>query len=152
MALKKTDLLLLLTELQDNNIDVSSQINLLMKSPNIPLEVIKFINENREMEITKFYEHIRRSYNEKKSKLYINIVKEIDDPQEVLTTLSSLLNQILLWSKKVDNKQLFLDNSRAREITLVLNNYFKTYDITQAITLIKLIKSDIKCLESVTRE
>lgn len=152
MALKKTDLLLLLTELQDNNIDVSSQINLLMKSSNIPLEVIKFINDNREMEITKFYEHIRKSYNDKKSKLYINIVKEIDDPQEVLTTLSSLLNQILLWSKKVDNKQLFLDNSRAREITLVLNNYFKTYDITQAITLIKLIKSDIKCLESVIRE
>lgn len=152
MALKKTDLLLLLTELQDNNIDVGAQINLLMKSSNIPLEVIKFINDNREMEITKFYEHIRKSYNDKKSKLYINIVKEIDDPQEVLTTLSSLLNQILLWSKKVDNKQLFLDNSRAREITLVLNNYFKTYDITQAITLIKLIKSDIKCLESVTRE
>lgn len=152
MALKKTDLLLLLTELQDSGTDVNNQINLLMKSPTVPLEVIKFINDNREMEITRFYEHIRKSYNDKKSKLYINIVKEIDDPQEVLTTLSSLLNQILLWNKRVENKQLFLDNSRAKEITLVLNNYFRNYDITQALTLIRLIKSDIKCLESVTRE
>lgn len=152
MALKKTDLLLLLTELQDSGVDVNSQISTLMKSPTIPLEVVKFINDNREMEITRFYEHIRRSYNDKKSKLYINIVKEIDDPQEVLTTLSSLLNQILLWNKRVENKQLFLDNSRAKEITLVLNNYFRNYDITQALTLIKLIKSDIKCLESTTRE
>lgn len=152
MALRKTDLLLLLTELQDEGVQVSDQIKLLMRSNNIPSEVITFINNHRELEITKFYEHIRRTYNDKKSKLYINIMKEIDDPQEILTTLSSLLNQILLWNRRVDNKRLFLDNARAKEITLVLNNYFKTYDITQAQTLITLIKSDIKCLENATRE
>lgn len=152
MALKKTDLLLLLTELQDSGIDVSVQIRSLMKSPTIPLDVIKFINDNRELEITKFYEHIRKTYNEKKSKLYINIMREVEEPQEALTTLSAMLNQIMLWNKNVENKQLFLDNSRAKEITLVLNNYLKTYDITQALTLIRLIKSDIKCLESATRE
>lgn len=152
MALKKTDLLLLLTELQDAGVDVAVQIKNLMKSPTIPLDIIKFINDNRELEITKFYEHIRKAYNEKKSKLYINIMKEVEEPQEVLTTLSAMLNQIMLWNKGVENKQLFLDNSRAKEITLVLNNYLKTYDITQALTLIRLIKSDIKCLESAIRE
>lgn len=152
MALKKTDLLLLLTELQDSGLDVSSHISTLMKSSSIPLETIRFINDHRELEITKFYEHIRRSYNDKRSKLYINIMKEIEEPQDVLTTLSALLNQILLWSRGVDDKRLFLDNSRAKEITLVLSNYFKTYDITQALTLIRLIKSDIKCLESATRD
>lgn len=96
MALKKTDLLLLLTELQDSGLDVSSHISTLMKSSSIPLETIRFINDHRELEITKFYEHIRRSYNDKRSKLYINIMKEIEEPQDVLTTLSALLNQILL--------------------------------------------------------
>ena len=96
-----------------------------------------------------FYEKTRKNYNDKKSDLYINIVKEIDDPQEVLTTLAALQLQVILYSKKVDNKKLFLDNMRALEITYVMNNYFKTYDITQAIKLLSMYKADIKALESI---
>ena len=150
MALKKSDLLLLLTEMQDQGIEVTSQIRQLVNSTSIPIDVLKFINERRLLEITRFYEHMRKNYNAKKSDLYINIVREVRDPQEVLTTLSALLTQILLWSRKLDDKQLFLEHSRAREISGVLTNYFKTYDLTQAMQLLKLIKADLVALEHVT--
>ena len=55
--------------------------------------------------------------------------------------------QILLYSKHVDNKKLFLESSRAEEITLVLNNYFKTYDITNALKLLRIYKADLVALE-----
>ena len=124
MALKKTDCILLLTELQDKGIDIKDNMNKLIQSPSLPLDVLKFINDNKQLDVCKFYEKIRKNYNDKKSDLYINIVKEIDDPQEVLTTLAALQLQVILYSKKVDNKKLFLDNMRALEITYVMNNYF----------------------------
>ena len=77
-------------------------------------------------------------------------MKEIEQPFEVLTTLSSLLTQILLYSKKLeDNRTLFLKHSRAEEISKVLTYYFRTYDITKAIELLKLIKADIKVLSMI---
>ena len=149
MALNKNDLLLLLTEMQEKGMDVKPQINTLVHSSTLPIEVLKFINKQKPLEIVNFYEHMRYNHNHKKSNLYGNIVKEIDEPQEVLSTLSALLTQIILWSKNVDDKTTFLNHSRASEISAVLLNYFKTYDITQALTLLKLVKADIKCLESI---
>ena len=150
MALKKTDCLLLLTELQENGYDVDDQIQKLLLSTTLPLDVIKFINDKRQFDVAAFYEKLRKSYNNRKSDLYINIVKEIDDTTKVLTTLSSLLTQILLYSentKKCDNKQLFLQHSRAKEISLALTKYFENYDITICLQLLRLIKADIKSLE-----
>ena len=46
---------------------------------------------------------------------------------------------------------MFLRHARCNEITQVLNNYFKTYDLTNCIKLLRLIKADLKCLESITR-
>lgn len=147
--IKKTDCVLLLTEMQEKGKNVSKHINKLMLSEDIPLEVLKFINENRQLDVLAFYEKLRSNYNKKKSNLYINIVKEIEEPQEILTTLSAMLTQILLFSKHLENKQMFLQHSRAHEITKVLDNYFKTYDITNALKLLRLIKADIKALESI---
>ena len=102
--ISKNDLLLILSEMSDNGINTTKEFTKVATSRDIPIEVIKFINDNREMEVNKFYSYIRKSYNNKKSKLYINIMKEIDDVQEVLTTLASLNLQILLFSKKIENK------------------------------------------------
>ena len=71
--LKKTDLILLLTDLQSNGIDVTKQLNQLINSSEIPLSVVKFINDNRPLEVTEFYTKLRQNYNHKKSNLYINI-------------------------------------------------------------------------------
>jgi hypothetical protein len=83
------------------------------------------------------------------NELYINIVKETEHPQDVLVTLSSLLTQILLFANNVEDRQMFLRHSRADEIAHVLTSYFKDFDLTKCIKLIKLFKADIKALESI---
>lgn len=145
----KNDCYLLLSELNENGLDTSKAIKDLMSSNSPSLEVIKFINDNRQLDLTLFYEKLRKSYNNKKSKLYINIVKETEFPQDVLITLSSLLTQILLFAKDVEDRQMFLRHSRADEISQVLTNYFRDYDLTKCVKLIKLFKIDIKALESI---
>lgn len=149
MAIKKTDCLLLLTELQENGIDVTEQINKLMTARELPVEVLKFINSHKSLDAVNFYERIRDNYNKKRSNLYINIVGGVKDPQEVLTTLAALNLQILLYSKHVENKSQFFSHLRATEIIKVLDNYYKTFDLTNCLNLLKLIKADLCVLENI---
>ena len=107
----KNDCLLLLADLQSKGIDTQEEFNRLLKSNTIPLDIIKFINDNRQLDLFTFYQTIRKSYNKKKSNLYINIVKEIDDTNEVLTTLSAMLAWVVRYSKTVSDKQMFLIKS-----------------------------------------
>lgn len=146
--IRKDDCIILLTEIQDEkNINVNKYITDLMTSSTITPEVIKFINTHRPLDIFNFYQKLRKSYNAKKSKLYINLVREdFDNPTDVLTTLASLALQILLFNEKLDNN-LFLKHSRFEEITRVLNNYSKTYDLRPCLKVLYLIKSDIKIFE-----
>lgn len=146
--LKSSDLLLLLTELDEKGVDTTPYITKVTTSPNIDLDTLKFINANRQLDVTKFYEKLRHSYNNKKSKLYINIVKDEINPKECLTTLASLNLQILLFSEAAENKEMFLSHSRAEEITRVLNHYYKTYDLIPCYKLLKLIRADLFALES----
>lgn len=147
--LTKNDCILLLTELQDKGINVDEQLNNLFKSSSIPLEVLKFINDNKQLDVVNFYELLRKNSNHKKSPLYKNIVKEIDDPQRVLTTLAALQLQILLYGEKIEDKINFYKFVRADELSKVLNNYFINYDITNCLNLLKFYKADIKSLESI---
>lgn len=145
-----TDCILLLSELEEQgNKEASELLKTVAVNNKVSLDVLKFINQSKPLDVLNFYEHIRKNYNKKKSTIYINIVKEIEKPDEVLTTLSSLLTQILLYSRKLEDKVTFLKHSRAEEISKVLVYYFKTYDITKAIELLKLIKADLKALESI---
>lgn len=145
----KNDCILLLTDLQNNGVDTTPQMRKLLSTPDINLEVIKFINDSRQLDVSRFYEHLRHNYNHKKSKLYINIVKEVENPADVLTTLSSMLTQILLYSNKCNDREMFLKHSRAEEISMVLTKYFKQYDLTACLQLLRLIKIDLKALESI---
>ena len=150
--LKKNDLILLLTQLQESGVDVTTQLKQVVVSSDVSklINVIKFINDNRQLDVTGFYEQLRKSYNNKRSSLYINLVREEPkDPTEVLITLSSLNLQILLYAKHLDNPQMFLAHSRAEEITRVLNNYYKTYDLKPVLLLRDLIRSDLKVFESI---
>ena len=92
----KNDCYLLLADLQNKGIDTTEPIRQLMMN-GVTMDVIKFINDNRQLDLTQFYENLRKNYNKKKSSLYINIVKEITDPNEVLTTLAAMNLQILLF-------------------------------------------------------
>lgn len=148
--ISKNDLVLLLTDLEERGIDIGDSIVRLMSSRTIPLDILSLINKNRPMDITNFYERLRKNYNDKRSNLYKNIMKEVDGTDEVLTTLSSLNLQILLYTKHVDNKNMFLKNARAEEIVSVLKKYYSTYDLSDAMKLMKLIKADIVVLETST--
>lgn len=146
----KTDLILLLTELQDTGVSVEKELINVMKNPTISLDILKFIEEKRPLDVGKFYSMLRKNYNSKKSKLYVNLVKdELKDPTEVLTTLASLNLQILLFADKLEDDRMFLNHARGEEITRVLNNYYKTYDLTPCLKLLKLVKADILAFEFV---
>ena len=147
--IKKNDLILLLTDMQDSGLDVSSYLYKTMSATDVPLDVLKYINDNRQLDVAKFYEGLRKSYNNKKSPLYHNIVKEEQTGDEVLTTLASLNLQLLLYSRKLDDPTMFFNHVRAEELTRVLNNYYKTYDLTACLKLLRLIKADMKCFENI---
>ena len=141
----KQDVLMLLTELEEEGIDCKEYISSLYSKDTNIINVLKFINDQKTLDLINFYEKLRKSYNHKSSKLYKNIVQcdenaEVD-PNQTLTTLSALLNQILQF--KVSDKPTFLKQSRADEILKTLEIYLKTYDIQPAYKLLTLIKADL---------
>lgn len=148
--ISRNDCLLLLADMSENGVDTTEVTKKLFVGNDVPIEVIKFINDHRQLDLSAFYEKLRKSYNNKKSNLYINLVKEdIEDPTKLLSTLASLQLQILLFSDKAADREMFLRHSRAREVALVLSNYFKTYDLTNCVKLLRLVKADLKALESI---
>lgn len=148
----KNDCLMLLAELSDSGIDTHEAVNKVVKNTSIDLEVLKFINSYKTFDVLDFYDKLRINYNNKRSKLYKCIVQvDEKEPKDIVVTLSSLLTQILLHSKTVTEKELFLKHSRAEEISRVLNNYFKTYDLTLCVSMLKLVKADLKALESLNK-
>jgi hypothetical protein len=147
----KNDCLTILVALEDKGININNPMKKLITSKEIPLEVLKFILENRGIEVANFYEMLRKKHNQKKSPLYHNIVKEITDTDEIITTLACLLVQINLYSKKLTmSKDIFLREVRAEEITRVLNNYYSTGQFDQCLALIKLLKTDLVVLEHIS--
>lgn len=149
----RDDCMSILIKLEDRGVDkasINKCMRQLMVSKEIPLEVLKFISVNRGIEVTNFYELLRSNHNKKKSPLYLNLVKEIEDKEEVLTTLSSMLTQIFLYSRKLDDANQFLRAVRAEEITQVLAAYCQTGNVESCIKLIKLIRSDILVLEYIS--
>ena len=147
----KNDCLTILVSLEDRGIDINSQMKKLLTAKEIPIDVLKFILTNRGIEVANFYEMLRKKHNQKKSPLYHNIVKEVSDPEEIITTLACLLVQITLYSKKLtSNRDIFQREVRAEEISRVLNNYYATGALDSCLALIKLLKSDLLVLEHIS--
>lgn len=145
----KRDCLLLLTEMESQGVDVKDMLKLAMKSTDLDADVLKFINDSRQIDASAFYEKIRRSYNNKRSVLYKNIVTcdEVDYEENVLTTLAALNLQILLFAQNAHDERLFLRSVRFEEINQALLNYSKTFDLVPCIQVLQVIKSDLKVFE-----
>ena len=126
---------------------VADNADMLKQVYSNPDGVLKYCKENDILEIFRFYDNCRKNYNKKRSKTYINIVKEVEEPQKVLTTLSSLITQILLFSETSANRDIFLKHSRLSEILGAIQLYTETDDLTSCIDLIREIKQDVKYLE-----
>lgn len=147
----KNDCLTILVALEDKGVNINKPMKKLITSREIPMEVLKFILDNRGIEVANFYEMLRKRHNQKKSPLYHNIVKDITDPEEIITTLACLLVQITLYSKKLNtNKEIFQREVRVEEITRVLNHYYATGELDQCMALIKLLKTDLIVLEHIS--
>lgn len=147
----KNDCLTLLVSLEDRGININPPMKKLATSREVPIDVLKFILDNRGVELANFYEMLRNKHNQKKSPLYHNIVKELTDPEDVITTLSCLLVQINLYSNKlVANKEIFQREARAEEITRVLNEYYSKGVLDNCVALMKLLKTDLVVLEHIS--
>ena len=91
---------------------------------------------------------LRKKHNQKKSPLYVNILKDIENEDQCITTLVCLLVQINLYSNKLEkDKDLFLKEIRAEELLKVLHEYYSTKDSSSCLNLLKLIKTDLLVLE-----
>lgn len=147
----KNDCLTILVALEDKGVNIDKPMKKLVTTKDIPMDVLKFILDNRGIEVANFYEMLRKKHNQKKSPLYHNIVKDIEDVDEIITTLACLLVQINLYSKKLPaNREIFQREVRAEEITRVLNNYYSTGEFDQCLALIKLLKADLLVLEHIS--
>lgn len=150
--LQKNDLVLLLTQLsEEGDKNADKYIRDVLVSPQISLDVLKYINEVRPLNVTAFYDGLRKSYNNKKSSLYKNIVRDSEDPNEIIAALHSFALQLFLYSKKLTetDKLVFYKHVRAEEITRVLNKFYKEYDIDSAFKLIRLLKADLVAFETI---
>ena len=151
----KNDCLLLLVELKDNfpdkKAEIDSYIKKLLISASPSVELIKFINDSKELNLRSFYEKLRKSYNQGNSKLYKNIVNETElEPKELLCCLGALQQQVLLYYKMLDDKS-FLNQARFDRITMCLLNYYKTGDIVPCQQLLNLFRIDLKFLEEISK-
>lgn len=149
--INKSDLMTVLVALEDKGVNINTPMRRLVTAKEIPIDVLKFILDNRGIEVANFYEMLRKKHNQKKSPLYHNIVKDIVDPDEVVTTLACLLVQITLYSRKLtSNKEIFQREVRAEEVSRVLNSYYATGTLDSCLALIKLLKSDLLVLEHIS--
>lgn len=146
----KSDCYYLLGDIKSRGVDISAQIEALAKSTDPSIDVIKFIHSNRPLDLVGFYNKIRRSYNDKRSRLYINIMKIPTDPSELVTTLSSMLTQVIIYSRSVEDKAMFLSHARCDEISKALTRYFVNGDVKVLIDLLQIVKADIKVCEYIS--
>ena len=145
--LNKSDCMSILIKLEDKGVDINAQMKKLILAKDIPIDVLKFIAEKQGLEAVNFYEMLRKSYNNKKSKLYKNILDDIK-LEDVCVILSSLLLQIALYSSKLtDTKNSFLQEIRANEISEALADFYKSDNIEKCLAVLNAIKTDLLVLE-----
>lgn len=144
----KADCMSILVRLGDQGIDVDDYIKRLISSKDIPEDVLRFIAKNKGIELCNFYEMIRKSHNQKKSPLYTNILRGAASPEETILTLSSLLQQIVLYNKRLPSGNgAFLKEARAAEIATALSRYFKEDSLDESMALLSAVKTDLLVLE-----
>lgn len=147
--ISKNDVVLLLSELDIPEEESTKLIKKIYSNAELPLEVLRYINDRRQLDLTAFYNKIRKSYNQKKSKLYISLVRGNIEAESVLTTLATYGLQVALYASKLPDNQLFLKHARAREVNLVLAKYYTDYDLSGCLNLLRLIRADLMACETI---
>ena len=148
--LSKQECYKILLDMRADGVNVNKPISQLASAPTVPPEVIKFINENRNLAITEFYRVLRKKSNSTKNKLYKEIVTEVQQPMDKVKALSSFITQGVIAGEKLELKERenFFKALRLNECAKVLMNYFENSDIQPLLEMVLLIKNDIKIFEN----
>lgn len=70
--INKNDCLSLLVKLESKGVNINSYMRQLLLSKEVPLEVLRFISQNRGIEVSNFYEMLRKAIT-RKNHHYIRI-------------------------------------------------------------------------------
>lgn len=147
--LTNQDLIYFLTKWNTKEADVI--IRKLLTSSSFKGEAISYLNSLRSIDIVNFYEHLRKSYNEKHSSLYINLMREELSLDEQIITLASYILQANIYLKKSINKPLFIRESSLLDASRALELYYSQEDFLWVSKQLSKIKEDIKLYESFYR-
>lgn len=113
-----------LFEIRDShNIDISKYVEMVAGKSVIPADVIVFINKYSPLPQLETYNAI---YSRRKTNpLYKNLVNENASPDDMALGLSSLLTQIFIRMKRLEEseKREFAELMNVDQITRVLNDY-----------------------------
>lgn len=152
--LQSNDLVLILTNMSAQGVEgADRQIrNCIGKPISQCLDTLAFINEHRQLDVTRFYERVRENHNEKRSSLYKNIVRDDLDSDGIITTLHAFALQVALFARHVSDsdRNLFYKHARAEEVARVLEGYYRDFDLTSALKLLRLIKADLLVFEYIS--
>lgn len=148
--LSKQECYKILLDMRADGVNVNKPISQLASASTVPPEVIKFINENRNLAITEFYRVLRKKSNSTKNKLYKEIVTEVQQPMDKVKALSSFITQGVIAGEKLELKERenFFKALRLKECAKALMNYFENSDIQPLLEMVLLIKNDIKIFEN----
>lgn len=150
--LQTNDLILLLAELDDDGDgEANEYIRQALGSDTLPLQALKYVNSKRQLDVVAFYERMRKNHNEKRSPLYKNVMSDEIDANVALTTLHAFLLQVSLFGSKLEgeSKTQFFKHVRAAEVADVLSSYYRDYDVSSVMKLLRLIKADVMAFEYV---
>ena len=113
--LDKNDCMALLVKLEDQGININVPMRKLVMSREVPLEVLKFISDNRGIEASNFYEMLRKKHNQSKYNKLVEYIKFNGiDPKlmEAEERLKQFDSQTYLFYKRK-----FREDKTFREIT-----------------------------------
>lgn len=148
----KEDCLSILVRLSDEGINTDKELAITAASKEVPFEILKFIYNKQGTYLSDFCGMLRRKHNQGKSSLYINIMKEITDKKDVITTVTALLMQITLFGTKLtdDQRETFYKEARVNLILSVLADYYNYDNYDKCIALLKVFKADMLVAEAVS--
>lgn len=141
----------ILLEMRDDGQNVTRYINLVSSNTIVPKEVIQFINNQRPLKVTEYYDELRKLHNKKHVKLYKELLEESrDDIQRMTKVLSSYITRALIYTENMDgqDKFNFLENARIPDCSVALSKYFIDKDDSLIKETFDLIRTDIKILEN----
>ena len=139
----------LLFEEQQNGTNCEQYIKDLALSVSIPKNVIRFLNDVRKPEVTKFFEDLRERNKKRTHKLYGTLMSDTEDVCKLSKALSSYVTQALIFTEtmpEMQKKEVF-QQLRLTEAIEALNSYFTNNDIKLILNVCRSISSDIKLLE-----